>query len=150
MNVLRGGSPKEGIALALELSGKAKEIIAVETKGAESLHASLQAGEIVELPEISSIAKTLGARKTEPFIFQNLKRLVSHSFVVSDKVAVQYMIEFLDHEKLLIEPATSCIIAAAMEHRELFENKRVVFVICGSNVSLSELEEWKKQFGLAL
>ncbi|MCH8141293.1 MAG: pyridoxal-phosphate dependent enzyme, partial [Proteobacteria bacterium] len=38
-------------------------LIAVETAGAESLHAAMSAGEPVVLPQITSIAKCLGARR---------------------------------------------------------------------------------------
>lgn len=143
-----GGGLLTGISLALEANKKEVEIVAVETRGADSLAQSLAAGELVELDAITSIAKTLGAKKTDPFIFESLSRLVNHMLVVDDRDAVRYLLEFLDHEKILIEPATSCTIAAAMQNKELFANKRVVFVICGSNVSLKEVEIWKEQFKL--
>jgi threonine dehydratase len=145
-----GGGLLSGISLALEASKKRKkiDIFSVETKGADSLALSLKYNKIMELPEITSIAKTLGAKKTTPFIFETLKRLIKQSFVIEDSEAVKYLIKFLDHEKILVEPATSCIIAAALMNRELFKDKKVVMIICGSNVSLDELSEWKKEFNL--
>ena len=143
-----GGGLLTGISLALEQLGYPGEIVAVETIGAESMHRSLAAAEIVELDAITSIAKTLGARKTEPFIFESLKRLVTHSLIVDDKNAVISLLEFLDNEKILIEPATSCTIAAAFQNPEIFKNKKVVFIICGSNVSMEEVENWKEEFKL--
>lgn len=143
-----GGGLLTGISLALEQLGYQGEIVAVETIGAESMHKSLAAGEIVELDAITSIAKTLGARKTEPFIFESLKRLVTHSLIVDDKDAVRSLLDFLDNEKILVEPATSCIIAAAFQNPEIFKNKKVVFIVCGSNVSMEEVENWKEEFKL--
>ncbi len=144
-----GGGLLTGISLALEQLDYHGEIVAVETIGAESLHKSIIAGEIVELDAITSIAKTLGARKTEPFIFDSLKRLVTHSLIVHDSEAVISLLDFLDHEKILVEPATSCIIAAAFNNPEIFKNKKVVFIICGSNVSMEEVENWKIEFNLS-
>ncbi len=144
-----GGGLLTGISLALEQLEYQGEIIAVETIGAESMHQSLNAGRIVELPAITSIAKTLGARKTEPFIFESLRRLVDHSLIVHDREAVKSLLDFLENEKILIEPATSCTIAAAFKNPELFRGKRVVFIICGSNVSMKEVENWKKEFNLS-
>ena len=143
-----GGGLLTGIAMALEANGKEVEIVAVETNGADSLAQSLKANKLVELAAITSIAKTLGAKKTDQFIFDSLSRLVNHMFVVDDREAVRYLLEFLNHEKILVEPATSCIIAAAMQNREVFENRKIVFVICGSNVSLEEVEVWREQFKL--
>lgn len=144
-----GGGLLTGISLALEQLGYQGEIVAVETIGADSMHQSLNAGKIIELDAITSIAKTLGARKTEPFIFESLKRLVTHSLIVHDKEAVKSLLDFLDNEKILIEPATSCTIAAAFQNPDLFKNKKVVFIICGSNVSMKEVENWKEEFNLS-
>ena len=144
-----GGGLLTGISLALEQLDYQGEIVAVETIGAESLHKSIIAGEIVELDAITSIAKTLGARKTEPFIFDSLKRLVTHSLIVHDREAVRTLLDFLEHEKILVEPATSCIIAAAFNNPEIFKKKKVVFIICGSNVSMDEVEYWKEEFNLS-
>jgi threonine dehydratase len=143
-----GGGLLSGISLNLEAMGKSDniDIFSVETRGAESLAKSLELNELIELPAITSIAKTLGARKTTPFIFGSLSRLVNKYFVIDDADAVKAIYQFLDHEKILVEPATSCIISAALANKELFVGKRVVFIICGSNVTLDEVEEWKKQF----
>ncbi|MHA1992744.1 MAG: threonine ammonia-lyase [Candidatus Hodarchaeales archaeon] len=141
-----GGGLLGGISLALEAMGKDVQIYSVETEGAESLAKSLEAQKLVELPAITSIAKTLGAKKTTPFIFETMQRLIDRYFVVTDADAVDSLVKFLDEEKILIEPATSCIVSVALQNPQLFRGKKVVFIICGSNVTLHEVEGWKKQF----
>ena len=143
-----GGGLLSGISLALEAMGKSDDIqiYSAETKGADCIALSLQQKKLVELPAITSIAKSLGARKSTPFIFNTLQRLINKSFVVEDSQAVEALLQFLDNEKLLIEPATSCIIAAALANRKLFENQKVVFIICGGNVTLAEIDQWKAEF----
>ena len=145
-----GGGLLGGISLALEAMNISEsiELFAVETKGTESMALSLQNNTITELPSITSIAKTLGARKTTQFIFETFKRLIDHCFVIDDSRAVDALFQFIDNEKLLVEPATSCLIAAALDNKEYFTGKKCVFIICGSNVSLSEIFEWKKQFNI--
>lgn len=145
-----GGGLLSGISLALEALGKKNDvkIFSVETKGAESLAKSLQLQKLVELPAITSIAKSLGAKKLSEFNFETLNRLIDKYFVVTDKSAVECLLQFLDQEKLLVEPAASCLIAAAFENRDLFKNKKAVFIICGSNVTINEIEHWKQQFNL--
>ncbi|MCY3414232.1 MAG: threonine/serine dehydratase [Candidatus Heimdallarchaeota archaeon] len=144
-----GGGLLTGIALALEASGRSDiDLYSVETLGTDSLYQSIKAGKLIELEAITSIAGTLGAKQTVPFIFDNLNRLLSDSFVIDDRVAVEYILEFLNHEKILIEPATSCTIAAAIQNKQLFKNKKIVLIICGSNVILEEVEQWKKKFSI--
>jgi threonine dehydratase len=52
----------------------------------------------------------------------------------------------LEHEKLLVEPATSCSVAALLDNKELYRGKRVLLVICGGNVSLQQAETWRSQY----
>ena len=49
-------------------------IIAMETVGADSMHQSLQKDQIVTLPGISSVAKSLGAASPSPTVFDMCKK----------------------------------------------------------------------------
>ena len=145
-----GGGFLGGISFALESMNMSEslELFSVETKGTESMALSLQNNALTELPFITSIAKTLGAKKSTQFIFETFKRLIDHCFVIDDSRTVEVLFQFLDNEKILVEPATSCIIAAALDNKEYFTGKKAVFIICGSNVTLPEIFEWKKQFNI--
>lgn len=143
-----GGGLLTGISLAVEAFGKEEQIslYAVETQGAHCLNASIAKDELVELDAITSIAKTLGARKMSEFNFRTLQRLLTKSYVVSDKDAVKSLIDFLDNEKIMVEPAMSCIISALFQNKSEFKGKRIAIVVCGSNVTLEEVEKWKALF----
>ena len=143
-----GGGLLAGNALAMESMISRPMIVAVETQGADSLAQSLRLGKLTSLEHITSIAKTLGAKTTTPYIFETLQRLVDHMLVVSDTDAVTSIFQFLDKEKLLVEPATSCIISATLKNKELFRGKQVVLVICGSNVTYQEVLQWQQEFGI--
>ena len=144
-----GGGLISGIVRNLESQGllDRTDVYAVETTGADCLNQSINAGKLVTLPAIESIAKTLGARQTTPEIFEYMQKRLSGSFAISDKKAVQAMLDMLNHEKLLVEPATSCIIAA-LDSVDL-HGKCVVIVVCGSNVSFEELLKWTEDFGIS-
>jgi threonine dehydratase len=59
------------------------------------------------------------------------------------------MLSILDAERALVEPATGCVLAAAEARRERFSpDDRVALVLCGSNVSLDDLNTWRSTFGL--
>src|SRR5262249_39738445 len=59
-----GGGLLCGVAEGVEKAGLSKvTIVTAETAGAESFYKSVQAGELVELERISSIATTLGAKQ---------------------------------------------------------------------------------------
>ncbi len=143
-----GGGLLTGISLAVEAFGKEKEIslYAVETQGADCLNASIEKDELVELDAITSIAKTLGARKMSEFNFRTLQRLLTKSYVVSDHDTVKSLIDFLDNEKIMVEPAMSCIISALLQNKLEFKGKKIAIIVCGSNVTLEEVEKWKSEF----
>ncbi|MFW9928599.1 MAG: threonine/serine dehydratase [Candidatus Thorarchaeota archaeon] len=143
-----GGGLLTGISLALESLGllpKVK-IYAVETKGTDSLDQSLKMNKLAELPAITSIATSLGAKKISQYNFDVLKRLLTKNFVIEDKDAIKSLIDFIDMEKIIIEPATSCIISALFQNKNIIKGKKVAVIVCGSNVTIDDINLWKKQF----
>ncbi|KAM9329828.1 L-serine dehydratase/L-threonine deaminase-like [Gastrophryne carolinensis] len=133
-------------------------IIAMETKGAHSLNAALQAGKLVTLPEITSVAKTLGAKTVGA---QTLKVAREHrvfSEVITDQDAVVAIEKFLDDEKMLVEPACGAALAAVYSNiigKLQKEGKlsqdllSVVIIVCGgNNITLTQLFHLKEQLAM--
>ena len=51
--------------------------------------------------------------------------------------------------RVLLEPAASCVVAAALARKALFQpGERVGLVLCGSNVALDDIAAWRTQFGV--
>jgi len=80
-------------------------VIAVETKGAASFAYSIRAGYRIELPAITSIATSLGARRICQQAFNWSKAHPIHSVMVSDRAAVAACIRFLADQQIVVEPA---------------------------------------------
>jgi threonine dehydratase len=138
-----GGGLLSGIISAVKAFAPAARVAGVETIGADSMHQSWQAGRIVELVAITSIADTLGARRTQPRQFEIVTKNASEIVTVSDASAIQALIEILREEKLLTEPATSCSVAALIEGKiSVRAGENVVIVLCGANVALERVAEW--------
>uniref|UniRef100_UPI00358EFA85 L-serine dehydratase/L-threonine deaminase-like isoform X1 n=1 Tax=Myxine glutinosa TaxID=7769 RepID=UPI00358EFA85 len=134
-------------------------IIAMETEGTKSLNAAMAAGKLVTLPEISSVATTLGAKCVAERAFHLATQHPVHPMVVSDKQAVSALCRFADDEKMLVEPACGTALAAIYEDvvKKLqlsgkldHDLTSVVVIVCGgSNITLGQLEIWKDQFGIS-
>jgi threonine dehydratase len=140
-----GGGLISGILCAVSSLCPATRVHGVETVGADSMSQSLTAGRIVELPAITSIAETLGARMTGKFQFEMVSRLATSVTTVSDAQAIRALVELLEGDKLLTEPATSCSVAALTEGRiPLARGETVVVVACGANVALDKVIEWRR------
>lgn len=143
-----GGGLIVGIASALKAINPKIDVVGVETHGADAMAQALAAGRVVELPAITSIAKTLGAPAVSEFTLNGVRELVREVTVVDDAEAVAALTFVLERCKYLIEPAAGCVLAAAERHRATFKpSDKLVLVLCGGNVAVEELCGWRQRFG---
>lgn len=138
-----GGGLISGIASGARHYLPGARVAGVETEGADSMHRSIAAGRIVELPAITSIAETLGARRTGPTQFEIVAKQVCELAVVPDAAAIDSLLDLLREDKLLVEPAASCSVAALTTGKiRVCPGENVVVVLCGANVSLDQVLTW--------
>ncbi|KAK3685950.1 tryptophan synthase beta subunit-like PLP-dependent enzyme [Podospora appendiculata] len=157
-----GGGLLNGVLEGLEARRMdGVKVLAVETVGAASLHASVQAGQLVTLPAITSIATSLGAtrvsEKTWEWAQRSGDRLTSST--VTDGEAALACVRFLDDEKVLVEVSCGATVATAYngdlrrylgkgDSDEVWKRKNVVLVVCGgSNVNMDMLIKYKETYG---
>lgn len=145
-----GGGLISGVASALAELRPEVRVIGVETEGADCMARSLAAGRVVELERFGSIATSLGTRRTGERQLAIVRQAVERVVVVSDLEALRDVRACLDREKLFLEPAASCTLSALTcgDVPDL-AGRTVVPVLCGSNVTLSQLASWARAFGLA-
>ncbi|MGE3803967.1 MAG: threonine/serine dehydratase [Gemmataceae bacterium] len=142
-----GGGLISGVATALRRSNPAIEVIGVETAGADAMARSLAENRLVELPAITSIARTLGAPKVSAFTFQHVKELVAEVVVVDDATTVKELEFILERTKYLVEPSAACCLAAAARHRERWRpDDKVLLLLCGGNLSVQDLCAYHQRF----
>jgi threonine dehydratase len=142
-----GGGLISGMAACLRTIRPETRIIGVETHGADAMAQSLAANRLVELPAITSIARTLGAPKVSDFTLQHVRELVEEVVVVDDAATVAALIFLLERTKQLTEPAAACCLVAADRQRETFRpDEKIVLLLCGGNVSLEDLCGFRQRF----
>jgi len=147
-----GGGLMSGIVQGLQRNGLSHvPVIAVETEGAASLHAAMQANTCVTLPTISSIATSLGARRVAQKALDLTHEHDIRSVLVSDADAVDACLRFANDTRALVEPACGATLAVAYQNLPTLHSfKQPLFVVCGGiGVDLVKLESWKHQFNLA-
>ena len=144
-----GGGLIAGIASALAQASPSTSVFGVETIGADSMTQSIINGQITSLPAITSIANTLGARTPGKRSYEIVRQYVEDVVAVSDAQAVAALLECLDHEKLLVEPAMSCSLAALTTGAvPVRPDENIIVIVCGGNATWSDVAEWRQQFGL--
>ena len=122
-------------------------VVAVETAGASSLAQSIQAGELVTLPSIDTIATTLGAKQVAA---QALKDSLDYGViphVVSDKEAVDACARFLHDHRVLVEPACGASLAAVYDPIPALKDKEnILVIVCGgAGITPEQLAAYQQQ-----
>jgi threonine dehydratase len=143
-----GGGFSAGVGAAMKALNPALHIIGVETEGATTMTEALAAGKPVAVRP-TSIARTLGAPFATERTMAAARAFLDEIVVVSDRDAVAELLWLLQNERVLVEPAAACVLAAAMMRRAAFgPGARVGLILCGSNVALEDVAAWRGQFGL--
>lgn len=129
-----------------EVGWHGTRVIATETEGAASLAAALNAGALVELPAITSIATTLGARKVAAQAFADAREGKVSSVVVSDRAAVEACLRFADDQRTLVEPACGAALAVLYgRHAALAQARDIAVIVCGGiGVTHAKLTDWQR------
>jgi len=144
-----GGGLYCGVVEGLRRNNLAQlPIIAVETNGADSLHRSIAARERIELPAITSLATSLGARRVCEQAFLYSQEHPTVSLTVSDRSAVLSCERFINDQRVLVEPACGAALAPVYEQRpELAEYKNILVVVCGGvTAPLEQILLWAEQY----
>ena len=145
-----GGGLAGGVAVAARSIKPEVKIWGVETAGADAMSQAIEAGHPVTLPAITSIAKTLGAPFVSEFTLDLINENLESVTVVTDAEAVEALHFIAERLKVLAEPASSCTLAAAERLRNNFSpDSNLVLILCGGNVSLADICQYRTQFGLA-
>jgi L-serine/L-threonine ammonia-lyase len=139
-----GGGLLCGVISGLRRNGMAAvPVIAVETEGADSLARSIGAGERIELPAITSIATSLGARKVSQQAFDWTRRHPVRSVVVPDSAAVGACIRFMEDHRVVTEPACGASLAVAYDADRLAGFNNVLVIVCGGvTATVAQLQQW--------
>ena len=146
-----GGGLLSGVVAGLRRQGwHDVPVFAVETAGADSYAQSLAAGERVELPAITSIATSLGARKVSEHAFALAGTHPIRPVVVTDREAVAACVRFMDDHRVVVEPA--CGAALALAYRAdgadaaLADFANVLVIVCGgATATVEQLLAWDVQ-----
>jgi len=142
-----GGGLLSGVVEGLKRNGwDDVPVLAVETTGAASLNAAVQAGHPVELERLASVATSLGAKRVADQALECARNHPLQSHLVSDRAALEACERFLLDHRVLVEPACGAALAVAYEAEQLAEYNNVLIVVCGgATATLAQIQDWLKQ-----
>jgi len=143
-----GGGLISGVATAVRATNPDVRVWGVETEGAEAMSRALAAGGPVPV-ELSSIASTLSAPAVSQLTYDHVTALVEDVLVVPDADAVCGMVALAEEAKLWTEPAAGCLVPAARRVLDrVGDGARLGLVLCGGNVTATDVRGWIDRFAI--
>lgn len=151
-----GGGLFNGVCQALDdLNNSSTTVLAVETEGADSLDQAVKKGELVTLPGITSQATSLGSVRVTQKTLDYAQRSNVRNVVLSDAEAAMGCWRLADDERIMVELACGVNTALCYDGRlekalgrKVRKDEKIVIVVCGgSNVTIDMLARWKEEFG---
>lgn len=128
-----GGGLISGIASVLKALKPSVKIIGIEPEGSPTLHASLQAGQVMRLPQVTTRVATMACGKTEQLVFDIVRQSVDHIVLVSDE-ALLSAAQWLWFELGLAADLSGSAAIAALRSGQLTFAKdvNVCALVCGA------------------
>ena len=137
-----GGGLIGGISNAVKQILPEVEIIGVEPEGADTMHRSFASGKPEAIAKVRSIADSLGAPYAMPYSFALTKANVDRLAMISDRQMRQAMGLLFQTMSIAVEPACAASTAALLGPlRESLQGRRVLLVMCGSNIDWETFSE---------
>jgi L-serine/L-threonine ammonia-lyase len=150
-----GGGLINGICQAMDdLSITSTTVLAMETAGADSLAASVKANQLITLDKITSQATSLGCARVTDKTFEFGQRKNVRTVVLPDAEAAMGCWRLADDERIMVELACGINVALCYDGRleralgrPVRPEDKVVIVLCGgSNVTSKMLCEWRNEY----
>jgi threonine dehydratase len=128
-----GGGLVSGVATAIKTHRPEVKIVGVEPVGSPTLKASLDAGHVVALPEVTSRVATMSCRQTVDAVFDLARPNIEDIVLVSDE-AMQQASEWLWHEFAIAADLSGAASIAALRsaHEAFTECGHICAIVCGA------------------
>lgn len=131
-----GGGLISGMAAAIKQIRPRVRIIGVEPVGAAKMARSLEAGHVVELEEVRTIADTLAPRSVSERTLALCRQYVDEVVLVDDAAMLRAMRWLWRECNQLVEPAGAAVIAAILTGAVTIDQHQApVALICGGNAA---------------
>ncbi len=129
-----GGGLAAGVSTLAKMLNPNIKVIGVEPEGANCLQASLEAGEVVTLPSINTIADGTAVKRPGEKIFPYLQKNLDGIITVQDDELIVAFLDMVENHKMIVENS-GLLTAAALKHLNV-KNKKVVSILSGGNMDV--------------
>ena len=142
-----GGGLIAGMATWMKAHRPGIRIVGVESAGAASMKAALEAGNPVSLDRVDSFVDGTAVGRAGDLTYQVVRDLVDDIVVVPEGAVCTEMLDLYHSEGVIAEPAGALASAAARNFLPQIPNGSVVCLVSGGNNDLSRYAEVTERSG---
>ncbi len=129
-----GGGLATGVSALAKLLNPKIKVIGVEPTEAACMKASFEAGKVVTLPKVSTIADGTAVKTPGETIFPYIQKNLDGILTVTDEELVVAFLDMVENHKMIVENS-GLLTVAALKHLGV-KGKRVVSILSGGNMDV--------------
>ena len=131
-----GGGLSSGVATAIKQTNPKIKVFGVEPTGAAAMRAALDAGKLVTLPSVNTIADGLKPLTVGDLTLEHVAKYADDVVLVSDDEILAATRHLILKEKLVVEPSGAAALAAVMAGKLKLPKGPAVAILSGGNADL--------------
>lgn len=129
-----GGGLATGVSTLAKLMNPHIKVIGVEPAGAACMKASLEAGHVVKLPHVSTIADGTAVQQPGDVVFPYIQENLDDIVTIEDDELIVAFLDMVENHKMVVENS-GLLTVAALKHLPA-DNKKVVAILSGGNMDV--------------
>ncbi len=129
-----GGGLATGVSTLAKLLNPNIKVIAVEPSGASCLKASLEAGKVVTLPAVNTIADGTAVKTPGTKVFPYLQKNLDDVITVDDEDLIVAFLDMVENHKMIVENSGLLTVAALKQLN--VKDKKIVSILSGGNMDV--------------
>ena len=129
-----GGGLATGVSTLAKMLNPNIRVIGVEPAGAACMKASLQAGEVVTLPGVNTIADGTAVKTPGKNVFPYLQKNLDDIITIEDDDLIVAFLDMVENHKMIVENS-GLLTVAALKYLDV-KDKKVVSILSGGNMDV--------------
>ena len=134
-----GGGLISGIAYTAKQIRPSVKVYGVQAAGAPSMYNSVKSGKVECIPSVSTVADGIAVKKPGENTYSLVNEYVDDIALVSDDEVASAILALIEKQKMIAEGAGAAAVAAVMFNKFDLKGKRVVAIVSGGNIDVTNL-----------
>lgn len=129
-----GGGLATGVSTLAKMLNPRISVIGVEPAGAACMKASLEAGHVVKLPSVNTIADGTAVLEPGDQIFPYIQENIDDIITVEDDELIVAFLDMVESHKMIVENS-GLLTVAALKHLDV-KDRKIVSILSGGNMDV--------------